>query len=357
MRPERVPPAQDEGVTLAAKVALLGSAAAYRPRPAAVARWETHMSWVFGAGDRVYKLKKPVRLPFLDFSTIARREAACRAELAVNRALAPDVYLGMAPLTRGTAGLAIDGDGPTVDWLIVMRRLDPRFMLDRAHRAGTLAPQRLNRLADTLADFYRHTERVPISPVRYLAEWRARLADNRHVLLDHRLPLDAVTAMAVDRTQRRFLALAAPTLARRAAERRIVDGHGDLRPEHIFVGEPIAIIDRLEFSRRFRTVDPLDEVASLAVECDQIGQREAGDAIAARVLRRLGDRPPPMLAAFYRCYRASLRARLAITHLHDRDCRTPEKWPPLAHGFLTLAMADARIIAAFLDARARRQRR
>ena len=103
--------------SLASKVAFLRRSEAYPGRPAAIDVHETHMSFVFLAPDTVYKLKKPVKLPYLDFSTLERREKACRAELAVNRRLAPDVYLGVAPLARAASGYAIGGDGETVDWL------------------------------------------------------------------------------------------------------------------------------------------------------------------------------------------------------------------------------------------------
>ena len=89
------------------------------------------MSWVFLAGDRAYKLKKPVRFPYLDFSTLARREAACRAECGSIAALAPDIYLDVLPLVDSGRGLAIGGSGSPVDWLVVMRRLDERNMLER----------------------------------------------------------------------------------------------------------------------------------------------------------------------------------------------------------------------------------
>jgi hypothetical protein len=118
------------GPSLDAKVSFLNRPDAYRPAPGEVVCRETHMSWVFLVGDRVYKLKKPVRFSYLDFSTLARREAACRAELRLNRALAPDIYLDVLPLIDTGAGLSIGGTGTPVDWLVVMRRLDERRMLD-----------------------------------------------------------------------------------------------------------------------------------------------------------------------------------------------------------------------------------
>ena len=96
---------------LAVKVAFLSQPAAYRRRGSPVVALETHMSRVFLTADRAYKLKKPVRFPYLDFSSLSRREAACRAELALNRRLAPDVYLGMVPLVLGRSGLTLGGKG------------------------------------------------------------------------------------------------------------------------------------------------------------------------------------------------------------------------------------------------------
>ena len=117
---------------VAEKVAFLSRPDAYPHRADEVVVRETHMSWVFLAGPRVYKLKKPVRFPYLDFSTLARREAACRAELRLNRRLAGDVYVDVIPLTAMQHRLALAGSGAVVDWLVVMRRLDERCMLDHA---------------------------------------------------------------------------------------------------------------------------------------------------------------------------------------------------------------------------------
>src|SRR5690349_5668736 len=107
------------------------------------------MSWVFLAGSRVFKLKKPVRFPYLDFSTLVRREIACRAELRLNRRLAPDIYLDVVPLVAHGDTLSIGGEGVPVDWLVVMKRLDGRFMLDRLIEERRLTRAHLDCLADT----------------------------------------------------------------------------------------------------------------------------------------------------------------------------------------------------------------
>jgi len=326
---------------LAAKVEFLSRPDVYRHAPASVEFRETHMSWVFLAGDRVYKLKKPVRFPYLDFSTLSQREAACRAELRLNRRLAADVYLGVEPLTRSARGLALGGSGEPVDWLVVMRRLDERCMLDHAIADNAVQAWQLDRLIATLTRFYRHAQPVYFSPSVRLADWRRSLAYNRRILLDPRLGMQAGLVSRLDAVQRRFLTRRAGLLADRVRERRLVDGHGDLRPEHICLGDPVRIIDCIEFNPRLRAVDPFDEIAFLSLECERLGAAWIGRYIARRMKRTLQDGPADELFLFYRCHRAMLRARLAIAHLLEPNPRTPEKWPRQARAYLHLAMADA----------------
>lgn len=340
-------PTGSDAPTLAEKVTFLRGPGAYGA-PDAVTCRETHMSWIFLAGDRVYKLKKPVRFPYLDFSTLARREAACRAELALNRRLAADVYEAVLPLTLGGRGLEIAGEGRVVDWLVVMRRLDERDTLESRIGENRVTPADLDRLVARLVAFYRHTDAVPVAPDIHRARWHGDLTYNRRVLLDPRLGLPAGLVRGIDRAQRRFLAKRSRLFAARVRGRQIVDGHGDLRPEHIFLGEPIRIIDCLEFNPRLRSVDPFDEIAFLCIECERLGARWAGAGIRERAIRTLGDGLSEELFAFYRCYRATLRARLAIAHLLEPEPRSPEKWPPLARSYLALAAADARRLEAML---------
>jgi len=327
--------------SLADKIEFLMRGDSYRPSARIVVRRETHMSEVFLADDRVYKLKKPVRFPYLDFSTLARRELACRAELQLNRRLAADTYRGVVSLVYSARGLTIGGEGKVVDWLVVMKRLDEEQMLDRLIVKGSLHRWQLDRLAATLVAFYRRAETALILPAVYAAEvWRS-LAYNRHILLDPRFHLPSGTVRRIDAVQRRFLAQRRELLAERVRSRRVVDGHGDLRPEHIWIGDPVRIIDCLEFNARLRMVDPFDEIAFLCVECERLGAPWAGEYLRRRIMHALRDGHSEELFVFYRCHRATLRARLAIAHLLEPDPRTPEKWPPLALTYLRIAYADA----------------
>lgn len=353
------PPTCAHDTTLDDKVAFLSRAASYGLPSGEVVRRETHMSWVFLAGDEAYKLKKPVWFPYLDFSTLSRREQACRAELALNRRLAPDVYKAVAPVVRAERGLAIGpaagGPGEVVDWLVVMRRLDPGATLECAIETRRLTASQLDGLLSTLAAFYRHAMRVLIAPEIHLLNWRRRAAFNAHVLLDPRLDahlgLPAGLVRQVGRTQRRFLTERAWLIAGRVRDRHVVDGHGDLRPEHVWLGSPVRIIDRLEFNAALRAVDPVDEMAFLSVECERLGCAWAASHISRQAGHLFPEGISDELFAFYRCHRATLRARLAAAHLLEPDPRTPDKWRRQAGAYLRLAARDARRIDRFLQLR------
>jgi aminoglycoside phosphotransferase family enzyme len=320
--------------SLVEKVAFLGRADSYGATVPVICR-ETHMSWVFLADSEAYKLKKPLRLPYLDFSTLERRRAACEAELALNRRLAPEVYKHLTPLTRSGGRYGLGSAGEVVDWLVVMRRLDESASLERLLLAETLTIRQLDAVIATLAGFYRRTRRVGITPDALMVRWRANLTDNRRILLNPRLGLPASLVLRLDGLQRALLREHQNAIRSRA--RFTVDGHGDLRPEHIWPGPPVHIIDCLEFNAQLRAVDPLDEMAFLALECERLG----GKTLAGHVKRRAAAELPggycEAAFGFYRRYRAMLRARLAIAHLLDPHPRTPEKWPRLAMCYLKLA--------------------
>jgi uncharacterized protein len=345
------PDAADDRTALAHKVGWLSCADHYDSAPGPVTVRETHMSWVFMAGDRVYKLKKPVRFPYLDFSTLERRAAACRAEVSLNGRLAPGVYLGVMPLTTAAGGYAIGGSGPVTDWLVVMRRLDETQTLERLLGARKVSRTQVQTLADKLHYFYRHTSRIMIDPASYLLSLRRAAAVDRRVLLHPSFALNRGTIERISRIQRHFLQRRRKVLTERIHRRFIVDAHGDLRPEHIWLSAPCPIIDCLEFNASLRSLDALDELAFLHLECERLGGRWVGEMLRHRLAILLDDDPGTGLFLFYRINRAMLRARLSIAHLMDRNPRTPEKWPRLTRTYLAIATLDARKLERLLAAR------
>lgn len=301
-----------------AVAAWLAQPDSYPHRPASVEHIETHISHVFLAGNLAYKLKKPVRFDFLDFSTLAAREQACRDEVRLNQRLAPDVYLGVVPVTRSAAGnIALDGEGETIDWLVAMRRLPTDLTLDALHRRGQLTPQHIERLAKTLNRFYRSLPPLALPPGKYRDSYLAHVRDNRRELLTRRHHLPPREIERIHGFQQQLLLLMPERLEQRARAGKIVEGHGDLRPEHVCFSEEIAIFDCIEFSADFRRIDIADELAFLAAECDFLGARWVGPQLFAAYQAHSGDAPSDLLVAFYKSYRACVRAKVAALRAHQ----------------------------------------
>jgi len=301
---------------------------------------ETHMSWVFLTDRRAYKLKKPVRLAFLDFSTLRARERDCREEIRLNRRLAPDTYLGVAPLTMGADGQPrLGGEGRVVDWLVEMRRLPNALMLDRVIAAGKANAAVVAKVADLLSRFYKGLPPVALSPSDYIESFEREIEEHRRELTlpDYEMPAETVSAVVL--AQKAFLRTNASHLRQRVSDERIVEGHGDLRPEHVFVGDPPEVIDCLEFNKAFRIVDPADELAFLWMECALLGAPHVGEGIWQAYVESTGDAAPTALPYFYQSHRACLRAKLSLWHLRDHDVRKPAEWRSRANRYLALAGA------------------
>lgn len=327
----------------AAVLAFLRAPAAhadYAGGSAPVEMTETHMSWVFLVGEHVLKLKKPVRYAFLDFSTPAARETSCREELRLNARLAPGVYHGLMALQWDAGRLALVPDGPaidrsrTVDWLVWMRRLPAARMLDRAIAQDQVTHADIDALVGVLAAFYRGAPAIELDPPAYVARLQHEQALNRELLLQPRFAL-AAAAPLLDRLD---LGLQRwhGALCERVAGGGVVDGHGDLRPEHVCLLQPPVIIDCLEFNQALRQVDPFDELVFLGLECELAGAAWIGPLLVAGCARVLVP-PPPALLHLYTAYRALLRARLATAHLLDAQPRLPQRWLPLAGRYLQRA--------------------
>jgi aminoglycoside phosphotransferase family enzyme len=302
---------------------------------------ETNMSYVFLTESLAFKLKKPVRFPYLDFTTLAKREAACKAEVQLNRRLADGVYIEAVPLALSADGLVIGEGRRTVDWLVKMHRLDESRMLDRLIVEGRLDCRAAVALSSTLIEFYRKANAVALNPEPYLRRWKSSLQQNLAVLLQPQFQLPAGPIRHIDAVLHALLFRHNEILLDRLRGRRIVNGHGDLRPEHIWLGKQVRIIDCLEFNAELRMIDPIEELAYLDLECRHLGA-DIGSKVCSAVMRGLHEHVPDELYLFYRCYRAMLRARLSIAHLAVPHPRSPEKWRPQALSYLGSALADGK---------------
>ena len=280
--------------------------------PAAVA--ETHVAVVFFVGDRAYKLKKPVRTGFLDFRSRQARLDACRREVALNRRIAADVYLGVADLCGP--------DGEPYDHLVVMRRMPADRRLSSLVAAGRPVDDELARLADLLARFH---DRCPTSPEveeaagrdAQAARWEANAAEMApfagHVFDEDRA--GEVLALA-----RRYLAGRRPAFDRRIARGRARDGHGDLLADDIFcLDDGPRVLDCLEFDDRLRYGDVLADVAFLAMDLERLGRPDLATLFLDEYARTARDHWPASLAHHYIAYRAQVRAKVACLRWEQGD--------------------------------------
>jgi aminoglycoside phosphotransferase family enzyme len=310
--------------SLERKVAALCRAEAYADAPRRVEVVETHMSFVFLAATQAYKMKKPVRY---DFGTLALRRHYCEEELRLNARLAPGIYLAVVPLRQRPDGsLQLDRDGEIVEWLVQMQRLPQSEMLDERIRKGRLAAAEIDTLADRLAAFYARAPTESLTLAEHGAHIAAEIERDHAAFAAHPEALDPAAVAALRGAHLAFLRREAELLRDRVERRRLVEGHGDLRPEHVCLLPLPVVFDSIEFSRRLRIVDPVAELAFLAMECELLGAETIGPRLLSRYAVRTGDQPPAALVDYYKSRSASVRARLALLHTRELERAHWGRW-------------------------------
>lgn len=307
---------------------------------------ETHFAWVFLTGALAYKIKKPVRYRSMDCRTLVRRERACRNELRLNRRLAQSTYLDVIPVVRKKDGsLGLGRGRQVIDWAIKMRRLPAARMLDRAIAEHAVTPRDLGAVVRLLSNFFKHARHAAISPRAYGARLHSLTTQNSRDLHEPDLGLSTRRVEAVIRPQLDFIVKGAPLLGPRAA--RLIDGHGDLRPEHVFLGsasDQPCVIDCLEFDRDLRRLDPAEELAFLGLECTRLGGSRFGSDVARLVQLTMDDPVPDALMDFYKSQRAVIRAKIAAWHQLDPQLAGNSRhWRAAGNSYLADALRYIRL--------------
>jgi uncharacterized protein len=293
-------------------IAALAEPAAYPDPVKTVEVRQTHISVVFLAGDFAYKVKKPVALGFLDFSTLDRRLHFCREEVRLNRRLAPDVYLDVVPVISTPAGPRVAGAGDAIEWAVKMRRLPDAATLAARLRNGDVGPDLIEALARRVAAFHRAADPAPTA-----GRYEAVAKDIQDVLARAEPYADRVIPTAVFARVRTLfdeqLARRRPLIEARAARGMSRDGHGDLRLDHVyhFPDRPapgdLVVIDCIEFSDRLRAIDPVADMAFLAMDLAADGRRDLGRAFADAYFAEAGNTDGRDLLPLYTAYRAAVR--------------------------------------------------
>lgn len=292
----------------------------YAERTQTVELVETHISWVFLTDHFAYKVKKPVQFEFLDYSTQQARELACTEEIRLNRRLTNDVYLSLLPITSGAKGrLELDGEGHPVDFVVKMRRLPSHLALDELIGHRKLNSHHIDELVDYLVRFYTELPPKNVQPNEYYQNLQGHCRANHKDLFDFAGRGYRQTLRRIHGAQLRLLWLEKERFLNRARDGRIVDGHGDLRAEHVFLESPPAVIDCIEFSEELRQVDVVDDLSCLAMDCLRVGNCVVGDRLLSAYEKLSGDRPPAKIENFFKSYRACVRAKVAALYLLQPD--------------------------------------
>lgn len=310
-------------MTLTALRRALVDPAMYPDPTSAVEVRETHISLVFLTDHYAYKIKKPVDLGFVDYSTLDKRHAWCQQEVALNRRLSTDVYLDVVPLHYDGSHYRFAGTGPAVEYAVKMRRLPASASLDERLKRGDVTGGIMAVLARKLAAFHA-THNAPVtaeangdgygSHGRVQADWQENFAQTMHA--GSELPDEMYTHMHQAVTT--FLSHRSAWFDQRVAAGRIRDCHGDLRAEHIYIDNgTLQIIDCIEFNPQFRYIDVVSEIAFLAMDLERLGFSAEAHAFVRGYVEASGDLTLYRLLDFYRCYRAYVRGKVRYLLLQD----------------------------------------
>jgi len=297
---------------------------------------ETHVAQVFLVGDLVYKLKRAVKFPFLDFSTAEDRRVACENEVGLNRRTAPSLYRGVTAVTRDADGrLAIAGDGEPIDWLVEMNRFEQAMLFDRLSEAGKLDDDLLSRLADAIAAFHGDAEQRPDKGGR---DGLATVIDGNMDTLRRSSPA-LFKASELDRLERLWRGALdrVSGLAEARREAGLVRWcHGDLHLRNICLldGEP-TLFDGIEFNPDIACVDVLYDLAFLLMDLQHRRRRDQANFVLNRYLARTEDYAGAALLPLFQSLRAGVRAMVSAIEALEGQVELKSE----ARDYLALAFA------------------
>lgn len=300
---------------------------AYPGIPEQIGLIKTRISYVFLLADVVYKVKRPVDLGYLDYTTLENRRFFCEREVQLNRRLCPQIYLGVVPIVRSDGSLQVEGVGEPVEYAVKMRRLPQDRMLDVLVKKEQVPPGSMERVADRLADFHSRAETnndiarfgSPGVVLFNAVENYEQTASYVGVTLSRvKYDLHAAYTSA-------FLEENAGLIEERVRQGRIRDCHGDLHSEHICLSDGICIYDCIEFNDRFRYSDVASEVGFLAMDLDHHGRADLSRIFVRAYADASHDRDLGRLLKFYKSYRAFVRGKVNSFRSSDAELSEQER--------------------------------
>jgi len=305
---------------------------AYSSPPQRVEMVQTQMSFVFLADNYVYKVKKPVNLGYLDYTTLDRRLFYCQREVELNRRLCPDVYLGVIPITQDKGDIFVEGQGEVIEYAVKMRRLPKQAMMDVLLTNNQVTPEMVTSVAQKLVKFHQKAEtNATISTFGDLNTIIKNTEENFTQTGKYTSsPISRKQYQGIKDYTESFIKKNAQLFHNRVVDGRIRDCHGDLHAAHICFANGICIYDCIEFNDRFRYCDVASEVAFLAMDLDHYRQADLSRHFVNAYVAMSEDEELLQLLNFYKCYRAYVRGKVEGFKLDDPHISDEEKARTLA---------------------------
>lgn len=294
----------------------------FYPHPVAVIeQCETHISRVFLTGDYVYKVKKPVNLEFLDFTTLEKRRYFCRQEVTLNRRLSRNVYIDVVPITFKDGRYHLGGAGRAVEYAVKMRQLPEDSSMFCLLREGKIDKAAIEKLAGILARFY--SQALTGEHINTFGSWKTISANCEENFSQTETftggILEQRMFQIIRAATRSFLRRWKALFEHRVENGKIRDCHGDLRSGHVYFADEIQIIDCIEFNERFRYGDITSDLAFLAMDLDYEGHPETAHSLLNAYVEHAKDPDVFVLLNFYKCYRAFVRVKVNCFRLQEYD--------------------------------------
>jgi hypothetical protein len=317
----------------------------YPHAPQKVELMQTQMSFLFLTGDYVYKVKKPVDLGYLDYTTLEKRRFFCQQELKLNRRLCPDIYLEVVPIVQHQNKILLGGKGEVVEYAVKMRQLPPQRMMDVLLSKNQVSKGMVRQVAEKLVDFHQHAEtNAEISSYGSLSTILTNTEENF-------TQTQKYIGVSISPEQYRGIKTYTDTFAeqntrlfeKRIREGRIRDCHGDLHSAHICFIDGICIYDCIEFNDRFRYCDVASEIAFLAMDLDYHRHPDLSRHFINAYVENSQDEELLKLLHFYKCYRAYVRGKVESFKLDDPHIPEAEKTRALAAARRYFELAESYI--------------
>jgi hypothetical protein len=317
----------DSMVELPHLVQALLAPEAYPHRPREIELVQTQMSFIFLAGDYVYKVKKAVNLGYLDYTNLEKRKYFCHQEVILNRRLCPEVYLGVMQIADEEGRIVAEGDGEAMEYAVKMRRLPQERTMDNLLKKNQVSEEMVARVAERMAEFHHEAECNEeinsfgdISVVVTNADENFAQTEKYVGISIPRERYEAIKAYSQS-----FLQRNGQLFSQRARQGRIRDCHGDLHAAHVCFTNGICIFDCIEFNERFRYGDVASDVAFLAMDLDYHGHPDLSQRFVQTYQEASGDWELSQLIDFYKCYRAYVRGKVESFKLDDPHISEEEK--------------------------------